>query len=111
MCDLFLALAERRRLPPVPSLLGLKFAGVGVDDVHGFDEKITGRIPMEGLSPSSLILSAGFRDSAIVVAAKRGADIVIAIFALIFTLPIMAIVALAIQLETGSPVFFKQERV
>src|SRR5579862_716941 len=108
---LILALAERRGMTPVRSLLGLKFAGVGVDDVHGFDEKITGRIPMEELSPSSLILSDGFRHSAIVVAAKRGADIVIAIFALIFTLPIMAIVALAIQLETGSPVFFKQERV
>lgn len=41
---------------------------------------------------------------------KRLWDIVISLFILIFTAPILLLTAIAIKLEDGGPVFFKQER-
>ncbi len=105
-----LSLSERRGLTPVRQLLHLKFAGVGVEEAHSFNERITGRILLEHLSPSWLILSEGFRKSPFLLAAKRTMDVLVSLAALLLTLPIMALVALAIWLETGSPILFRQER-
>jgi sugar transferase (PEP-CTERM system associated) len=107
---IIISLIERRGLMPVPQLLRLKFAGVGVEDAHSFIEQITGRIHLEDLSPSFLILSDGFRISVLLRAAKRISDIVVGIVALVVFLPIAGLVAIAIWLESGGPIFFRQER-
>jgi sugar transferase (PEP-CTERM system associated) len=106
-----LSLAEQRGCTPLSQLLRLKFAGVGVEGVHSLYEKITGRILIEHFSPSWLILSDGFRKSKFLLAAKRIGDVAISLFALILTLPLMSVVAVAIWLETGAPVLFRQQRV
>lgn len=106
-----LALAERRGMTPVGPLLQMKFAGIGVDHVHAYDEKITGRLLLEHLSPSWLIFSEGFRKPAVVSAIKRLTDVVVSAIGLTISLPIMAVVAVAIFLETGRPILFSQERV
>ena len=105
-----LALAERRGQTPVRQLLQLKFQGIGVEDAHTINEKIMGRITLEHLSPSWLILSEGFRKSKLLVIAKRTVDFAVSFVALVLTLPIMALVALAIWIETGTPILFRQER-
>jgi len=105
-----LALQERRGRTPMAQLLQLKFNGVGVEDAHTIHERITGRIPLENLSPSWLVLSEGFHKSAFLVAAKRAADIIVSFLALILMLPVMGIVAAAIWLESGSPILYRQER-
>jgi sugar transferase (PEP-CTERM system associated) len=107
---IIISLTERRGNMPMSQLLHLKFAGVGVEDSHSFIEKVTGRIHLEHLSPSWLILSDGFRKSPFLYAAKRSMDVIVALVALVFALPIMVLVALAIWLETGSPIVFRQER-
>src|SRR2546428_654969 len=104
------ALAERRGCTPSQQLLHLKFAGVPVEDAHSCYERISGRILLERLSPSWLILSSGFRKSAFVLACKRVADIIAALFGLVLSAPVMAAVAVAIWLETGSPILFRQTR-
>ncbi len=106
-----LSLKERRGRTPMRELLALKFAGVCVEDAHSFHERITGRIPLENLSPSWLVLSEGFRKSPFLLAAKRTLDFVVSAITLIVTLPIMALVAAAIWFESGSPILFRQERV
>jgi sugar transferase (PEP-CTERM system associated) len=106
-----LALKERRGQTPIKQLLHLKFAGVGVEDVHTFNERITGKILLEHLSPSWLILSGGFRKSTLELAAKRGTDILVAMIGLLLTWPIFLLAGLAIWLESGLPIFFIQERV
>ena len=106
-----LSLTERRGRMPVGPLLHLKFAGIGVEDAHSFIERVTGRISLEQLSPSWLILSDGFRKSGFLLAMKRFSDAVIAFFSLVVLLPVMCLVAAAIWLETGSPVLFRQERI
>jgi sugar transferase (PEP-CTERM system associated) len=106
-----LSLAEQRGCTPLSQLLRLKFAGVGVEGAHSLYEKITGRILIEHFSPGWLILSDGFRKSKFLLAAKRIGDVGISLFALLVTLPLMAVVAFAIRLETGAPVLFRQQRV
>jgi sugar transferase (PEP-CTERM system associated) len=108
--SIILSLTERRGNMPVAELLHLKFGGVEVEDAHSFIEKVTGRICLEQLSPSWLILADGFRKSHFLYAMKRGFDVVVALVALVLTLPVMLLVAIAIWLETGTPVVFRQER-
>jgi len=105
-----ISLLERRGMMPIRQLLHLKFAGVRVEDAHSFYERMTGRIILERLSPSWLILSNGFRKSTMLMWAKRLIDVVVSLVALILCLPLFAVVALAILLESGSPVLFRQER-
>lgn len=105
-----LSLKERRGQTPVRELLHLKFAGVTIEDAHSVSEQIDGRISLEHLSPSWMILSEGFRKSHWLLAAKRAQDILASLFLLIVTLPVMSLVALAIWIESGGPIFFRQER-
>ena len=107
---IIISLMERRGHMPVSQLLHLKFAGVEVEDAHSFIEKVTGRIHLEHLSPSWLILSDGFRKSALSYAAKRSCDVVVALVAAVLSAPIMVLIAAAIWLETGGPILFRQER-
>jgi sugar transferase (PEP-CTERM system associated) len=106
-----LSLAERRGCMPLPQLLRLKFAGIRVEEAHSFYEELTGRILLERLSPSWLILSDGFRKSPLLMALKRASDVVISLSALLIALPIMGLVALTIWMESGRPVLFRQRRV
>lgn len=106
-----LSLKERRGGTPVRQLLNLKFAGVGVEDVHSCFERLSGRIALEHLSPSWLILSDGFKKSPWLLATKRAMDIVVSAVILLLVSPILPIVALAILMESGRPIFFRQTRV
>jgi exopolysaccharide biosynthesis polyprenyl glycosylphosphotransferase len=90
--------------------LDLKFAGIAVEDVHTMWESLSGRIHLDHLSPSYLLLSGGFRKSEWLLAAKRFLDVVLSFVTLIVALPIMSLVALAIWLEDGGPVLYRQER-
>jgi sugar transferase (PEP-CTERM system associated) len=108
---IILSLKERRGQTPLRELLHLKFAGITVEDAHMLSEQIDGRIRLEYLSPSWMILSEGFRKSAILLAAKRMLDVVASLVLFLVTLPVMLIVALAIWLESGGPVLFRQERI
>ena len=82
-----------------------------MEDAHSFYEKLTGRILLERLSPSWLILSEGFRKSALLNALKRFSDVTLSLIAIVLTLPMMGIVSVAIWIETGGSVLFRQKRV
>lgn len=105
-----ISLLERRGQMPVRQLLRLKFAGVKVEDAHSFFERMTGRIILERLSPSWLILSEGFSKSPLLVWAKRMIDVVVSLITLIIWAPLMALAAVAIYVESGAPILFRQER-
>jgi sugar transferase (PEP-CTERM system associated) len=107
---IILSLAERRGNTPVRQLLDLKFAGVSVEDAHTAWEEISGRIHLQHLSPSWLILSDGFRKPKMLLAAKRAIDFIAALVGLILAAPIMFVTAVAIWAETGNPILFRQER-
>lgn len=106
-----LSFAERRGNMPLQKLLRVKFAGVQVEDAHALYEKLTGRIMLEMLSPSWLILSDGFRRGTIHLVIKRICDILFSLFALIVCSPILLLVSIAIYVESGGPILFRQERI
>jgi sugar transferase (PEP-CTERM system associated) len=106
-----LSLKDRRGSTPVRELLNLKLAGIRVEEVHNCFERISGRIPLEHLSPSWLILSDGFRKSRVSLAAKRFVDIFVSAAILVLVSPLLPLIALAIYVESGGPIFFRQDRV
>jgi sugar transferase (PEP-CTERM system associated) len=106
-----LAFAERRGIMPLRQLLRVRIAGIPVEDASSLYERMTGRILLDQLPPSSLILSEGFRKSRIQHLIKRMVDILISVSALILLFPLMLAVGLAIYMESGGPILFRQERV
>ncbi len=60
-------------------------------------------------TPLILIKSQGLSNAQRFV--KRGMDLILALLGLILALPFMLIIALAIKIEDGGPVFYKQKRV
>jgi sugar transferase (PEP-CTERM system associated) len=106
-----LSLAERRGIMPIRQLTALKLQGLPVEDAHSVYERLTGRIMLEQLRPSWLILSEGFHKSRLSLAVKRAADILVSLVLIVLNLPIMAATALAILIESGGPVLFRQERI
>ena len=105
-----LSLKERRGSTPVKELLNVKFAGVRIEDVHSCFERLHGRIPLERLSPSWLILSDGFKKSRVLLAAKRSMDVLVSLTILLIVSPLIPLIALAIYLDSGMPIFFRQKR-
>src|SRR5579864_5874795 len=106
-----LSFAERRGNMPLQKLLRVKFAGVQVEDAHALYEKLTGRIMLEMLSPSWLILSDGFHRGTIHLIIKRVSDVLLSLIALILFSPVLLLVSVAIYLESGGPILFRQERI
>lgn len=105
------ALAERRTNFPLETLLECKLRGVKIQEATDFYEQLTGKIVVQGLRPSWLIFSHGFRKSKLTQVMKRVLDVIISALMLLLASPLMAITAILIKLESRGPVIFKQERV
>ncbi|HTC92433.1 MAG TPA: TIGR03013 family XrtA/PEP-CTERM system glycosyltransferase [Terriglobales bacterium] len=106
-----ISLGERRGVMPIRQLAALKLQGLPIEEAASVYERITGRIMLEQLRPSWLILSEGFRKSRFLLATKRMTDIAVSLLLIALSLPLMLGTALAIWIESGSPVLFRQERV
>jgi sugar transferase (PEP-CTERM system associated) len=108
--EIVVATDERRGMP-VGQLLHCKVQGINVVDYQSFWERENGCIDIEALQPSWLIYSDGFRLSPIDNAMKRVFDVLLSLGLLVCTLPVMAITAIAVRLESRGPVLYRQERV
>ncbi len=96
---------------PIDDLLNIKLTACDVIDAPSFYEMITGRILVEEIRPSSIIFTRGFLSSPFQDAIKRGFDIFFAVIGIVVTLPIMAVTAVLIRLESPGPIFYLQKRV
>ncbi|HEY0565285.1 MAG TPA: TIGR03013 family XrtA/PEP-CTERM system glycosyltransferase [Terriglobales bacterium] len=106
-----IAMQDRRGKMPLRELLDLRLAGVKVEDANSVLEKISGKIQLEGLYPSALIFSEGFRLRPSLMLARRIVSITVALIGLILTLPLLPIIALIVRFSSPGPVLFRQERV
>ena len=104
-------LSDRRGRLPIEQLLRAKMSGVRVEDATTTYERLTGKILLDGLKPSWLIFSDGFRASRITRFVKRMLDLSLSIILAIVSLPFMALTALAIRLDSPGPLLYSQERV
>ena len=108
---IIIAMGERRGRLPVEALLRLKGRGVRIQDGAEVFEAITGKVPIESLRLSWLLFSSGFHVSRPLLIYKRAFSFLISSFCFLMTAPIMALVAIAIRLDSPGPAIFKQERI
>jgi exopolysaccharide biosynthesis polyprenyl glycosylphosphotransferase len=108
---IIVAMPDRRGNLPVSQLLACRFRGVRIEDGTQAYERFTRRLAVESLTPSALIFGDGFRVSRAQLALKRVVSVIIALTALTLAAPFMALIALAIRLESRGPAFFIQDRI
>jgi sugar transferase (PEP-CTERM system associated) len=108
--EIVVAMDDRRAGFPAAELLQCRLRGIYVTDVVTFLERESGRVSVELMHPSWLIFSNGFRCDILRIATKRVFDIVVSLGILLASVPIWVLVMLAIKLEDGGPVFYRQIR-
>jgi exopolysaccharide biosynthesis polyprenyl glycosylphosphotransferase len=108
---IIVAMAERRARLPVRDLLEARVRGCIVEDGVNVYERLTGKLAIETLTPSTLIFSSDFKKSRLELAAGRCISLLVSVVGLIVLSPLFALVALLIKVDSRGPVFFVQERM
>jgi exopolysaccharide biosynthesis polyprenyl glycosylphosphotransferase len=104
------ALPNRRGRLPLKPLLASRVRGVVVEEALDMCERLSGKMAIEALTPGPLILSKGFRNSGTPETIARAVSVVIAAAGLALLAPLLALIALAIKLDSKGPVMFVQAR-
>jgi len=105
------AMPDRRGTLPVEELLQLRLNGVKVEEATSWLEKISGRIEVEQLYASWLIFADGFRFSNWFRLVRRVVNFSLALVGLVFSLPLLPFIWLAVKLDSPGPVLYRQKRV
>jgi sugar transferase (PEP-CTERM system associated) len=105
------ALEDRRGKFPVNELLKLRFNGVVIEEAGSLLERLTGKLYLDGLHPSSFIYSQGFRVKPSQQITRRLVSTLTAAVGLLLFLPFFPIIVLLVRLSSPGPIFFKQTRV
>jgi sugar transferase (PEP-CTERM system associated) len=104
------ATADRRAALPIEELLELKLRGVEIEEGIELYERVTGKIFVRELKPSQIIFSHGFSVRRRTLVAKRAFDVVCATVGLLLGLPLMALTAVAVKLDSSGPALYSQIR-
>jgi len=107
-----IAVRERRGAFPTEALLKMSLAGnVSIEECTSFFERITGKVHVDMLRPSWVIFTGRRRGSPIRWSIREMVHRGLALIGFILSLPIAALTAIIIKLESSGPIFYKQERV
>jgi exopolysaccharide biosynthesis polyprenyl glycosylphosphotransferase len=96
---------------PTSLLLQCRLNGICVLDESSFCEREGRCIDIDGTDLAWLLRGEGFRHGRIADLAKRLFDLSIATALILLTLPLMALVALAIWCDSRGPILHRQERI
>ena len=102
---------ERGRRFPLYRLVESLAHGIKVEDVAETYERLTGKLALEALSPSSVLFTRDFRIPRRRRAIARALSLTAAAIGLLVFAPLLGLIALLLTLESQGPVFFIQERV
>jgi sugar transferase (PEP-CTERM system associated) len=105
------AMEDRRGSMPVRELLELRLRGVVIEDTSELMERLLGRLPLDGLNPSTLIFTQGFNVKMSHQIGRRLISIIVSFIGLALCLPFIPFIILAIRLSSPGPIFFRQTRV
>ena len=105
------AMEDRRDSMPVRELLDLRVRGVLIENSSTLLEKLSGKLALDGLNPSTLIFTEGFRMSATQQLFRRLLSLTVSFVALAICLPFLPFVILAVRLSSPGPILFSQVRV
>jgi sugar transferase (PEP-CTERM system associated) len=110
--EIIVAVREQRGgVLPLRQILDCRVSGVRVTTLAGFFERVRGEVPLEFLKASWLIYAEGFSQDFLRTSVKRLFDLVVSCVMLVFAAPVMLVTAIAIFLESGAPIIYRQERV
>ena len=110
--EIILAVRDRRDGGiPVQDLLSCKLRGIRILELSSFFERENGHLQLDSLNASWMILAEGFYQGIARDTIKRLFDLVVSAAMLAVSLPVMALTALMIKLESPGPVLYHQERV
>ncbi len=110
--EIVVAVMERRGgAMPLRELLDCKLRGVRVYDLASYFEQTLGQIRLDALYAGWLIFGEGFSQPAMRSFVKRVFDLLFALVLLVLAAPVMLLAALLIVIESGFPIFYRQERV
>ena len=108
--EIGVALSERRGgSMPLRELLDCKLQGIRVIDLATHFEQLLGQIHLEAVSAGWLIFGDGFKQGLVRSVVKRLFDIVGSGILLLVSSPVMLVTALLIFIESGRPIFYRQE--
>jgi sugar transferase (PEP-CTERM system associated) len=97
---------------PLDTLLKLKLAGhIAVEDCRSYYERQAGKVYIRDLRLSWLVFANDPPWKRTYQRTRRAVDVALALAGLALSLPVMAIAAVAIKLDSRGPVFYTQERV
>ena len=110
--EVVIAVRERRGgVLPLRQLLDCKLKGVRVMDLASFYERERGLLKLDSMRASWLIFGQGFEHGVTRDVVKRVFDVLVSVVMLAITFPVLLLAMLAIYLESGRPVFYRQLRV
>jgi exopolysaccharide biosynthesis polyprenyl glycosylphosphotransferase len=104
------AVADRREGLPLQALLEARVRGILVEDGLEFSERLMGKMAIEALRPSTLILGKGFRNHGAADLTARVFSIVGAVIGLVLCAPLLVAIGIAVKLDSRGPMFFVQPR-
>jgi len=104
-------LPERGAGWPVQDLLELKFAGIPIEEAAAASELLRGRVCSREVRPWRLVLSSALRPPRRLLMLQSVYSTGIALLAMLVTLPLMLLSALAVKLTSRGPVLHRQTRV
>ncbi len=93
------------------ALLDPRLRGLEVNDAVDFYEQLSGKLWVEALNPEWFIYTDGFKHSKAGNGLKRLFDVTFALLLILLAAPLLALIALAIKLDSPGPVLFRQIRV
>jgi sugar transferase (PEP-CTERM system associated) len=105
------AMEDRRESMPVRELLDLRIRGAVIENSSALLERLSGKLPLDGLNPSTLIFTEGFRMSASQQLFRRLLSLAVSFLALAICLPFLPFIILAVRLSSPGPILFSQTRV
>jgi exopolysaccharide biosynthesis polyprenyl glycosylphosphotransferase len=85
--------------------------GVRILNAAAFGEKYLGRIDLHMLTGYDFLSAQGFTAGRLSAALKRLCDLVIGCCVVVLLLPILALIATAIKIDSRGPIFYCQRRV
>lgn len=108
-----LAITHDRPSGLISLILGARLNGMTILEMPTVYEVLTKRVPVEHIYDHWLLFTDGFYlvSKEYMQKVKRLIDFAVSALLLLGTMPVMALSALAIRLDSPGPVFFKQERV
>jgi sugar transferase (PEP-CTERM system associated) len=106
------AMGERRGHLPTDELLKLSLAGrVSIEEGASFYERVTGRVSLNMIRPSWLIFSGRGRQARVSGLLRSAVHRLVALLGAILSLPLVAVTAILIKLDSRGPIFYRQERL